>query len=129
MQAKGHVKRKVWSQLGDIEELLTILLEKVNKTDIIIQEKNIDKIVHKYLIPALQNYIQLPIFLRERSFLERNTTPSNLLEKQLDLIQKELEEIVQLIYQNDLNRLHDHAEFLKQKLEKEEFFKLNYSKK
>lgn len=109
-----------------MDELLKILSDKIRSTsatDLMLQERNIDRILKQYLIPALKNYIELPIFLRERAFLENNSTPSFLLNMQLDLIKTELEEIVQLIYQNDLNRLHDHAEFLKQKLEREEFFK------
>lgn len=126
IQAQGHLGQDAFIKLNQMDELLKILSDKIRSTsptDLMLQERNIDRILKQYLIPALKNYIELPIFLRERAFLENNSTPSSLLNMQLDLIKTELEEIVQLIYQNDLNRLHDHAEFLKQKLEREEFFK------
>ena len=78
---------------------------------------DIQRTMTAYLIPAVENYVQLPDFLREKVVNQLQLTPSQLLEQQLELIINELKNIAESIYLNDLNKLIDQGVFLKQKLQ------------
>lgn len=60
--------------------------------------------------------------LHHRNIADSNQTPHELIEQQMEIILKEMKNIAESTYPNDLNELINHDQFLKYKLQHSPFF-------
>ena len=115
--------------MADIQKIMQFIQKKFEqhaddsfKFEIIDIQRTLDA----YLMPALQHFSDLPPFLRERKIIDQQS-PSQLLEQQLAMILEEFQNISESIYLNDLNKLIDHGQYLKYKLQQPDAFNIALS--
>ena len=122
-----HLSKSAQNKLKNIEEIMHLMNDKLqNSQNQSFQHEimDIQKTLNAYLSPALQHFIDLPQFLRDRQVLDHQQTPNQIIEQQLQMIVDEFQNIAESIYTNDLNQLIDHGQFLKYKLKQPELFKI-----
>ena len=110
----------------DIHSLIIIITQKLKRSkDLNTQNEllKIQKIINDYLEPTINSYKGLPVIFLDRK-IENHLSPNELIHQQLQLIHDELLEITQYVFQDDLNNLVQHGEFLQQKLKPPQFFKV-----
>ncbi|MFC2996636.1 hypothetical protein ACFODO_15475 [Acinetobacter sichuanensis] len=128
LQSKSlrHLSQNAQNKLTKIEEIMQFMNEKLQQSqDESFQNEimDIQRTLNAYLSPALQHFIDIPEFLRNRKVLDQQQTPNQIIEQQLQMIVNEFENIAESIYLNDLNQLVDHGQFLKYKLQQPDLFK------
>ncbi|WP_162626534.1 hypothetical protein [Acinetobacter sp. CFCC 10889] len=122
-----HLSKNAQNKLKNIEEIMQLMNEKLQHSqDQSFQHEimDIQRTLNAYLSPALQHFIDIPKFLRDRQVLDQQQTPNQIIEQQLQMIVDEFQSIAESIYLNDLNQLIDHGQFLKYKLQQPELFKI-----
>lgn len=122
-----HLSKNAQNKLKNIEEIMQLMNEKLQHSqDQSFQHEimDIQRTLNAYLSPALQHFIDIPKFLRDRQVLDQQQTPNQIIEQQLQMIVDEFQNIAESIYLNDLNQLIDHGQFLKYKLQQPELFKI-----
>jgi hypothetical protein len=75
-----------------------------------------------YLPETLENYLKLPPAFRNLHPIKDGKTAKDLLAEQLDVLDREMKEIVQDFYRNDSQRLMAHGRFLEKKFKKTEIW-------
>lgn len=113
-------------KLHDIHDLLTLLTQKIarqNNLDSQIEILKIQRIVNQYITPLLEHYTDLPAFLQERN-QNNEPSPNDMLIQQLHLIHEDVLKTTEHVFQNNIEALSIHGDFLKQKLRPHEFFKV-----
>lgn len=126
-QSLRHLGQNAQNKLTKIEEIMQFMNEKLQQSqDESFQNEimDIQRTLNAYLSPALQHFIDIPEFLRNRKVLDQQQTPNQIIEQQLQMIVNEFENIAESIYLNDLNQLVDHGQFLKYKLQQPDLFKM-----
>lgn len=126
-KAKPLLNAKSRNLMIDIDDIMQFMSQKIKASDdhmFKFEISDIQRTLNSYLTPALAHFSSLPSFLRDRTIEHLDKTPHQLIEQQLELILEELKKIAESIYMNDLNRLVDHGQFLKQKLQQETMFKV-----
>lgn len=119
-QLVRHVRRNVSRDiLHKVEHIQDSILEilphiaDINSADYDIY--NIRQTALEYLPEMLENYVNLPKAFRTLHPVKEGKTAKTLLMEQLDLLDREMEEIVQDFYQNDTQKLVTHGRFLEEK--------------
>lgn len=74
-----------------------------------------------YLPKALQNYLNLPPAFASVHPVRDGKTARQLLNEQLDILDREMKEIVVVVAANDTQKLLAHGRFLEQKFQQEDF--------
>jgi hypothetical protein len=113
-------------KLQDIHDLLTLMTQKMARQDNLdsqIEMLKIQRIVNQYITPLLEHYTDLPPFLQDRS-QNNELSPNDMLIQQLNLIHEEVLKTTEHVFQNNIEALSVHGDFLKQKLTPHEFFKV-----
>ena len=114
------------SKFQDIHGLLVVITQKFRRSqDLNTQNEilKIQRIINNYVAPMIQHYQELPIIFHNRKMADE-LSPNELLLKQLDLIHEEMLKITEHVFRDDLEALIQHGEFLQQKLNPPDFFKL-----
>jgi hypothetical protein len=106
------ILEKVESIKKSILEILP-QIENINSSDYNIFM--IRQIAQSYLPETIDNYLRLPTDFAMKKKLRDSNTPHQLLLEQLDLLDKEMQEMVDSFYHNDTQRLLAHGRFLKNK--------------
>jgi hypothetical protein len=125
-RVKPFLKPSTQNLITEIDKIMQLMSNKLDQSDTSqfkFEISDIQRTLSNYLTPALEYYCELPKFLHHRKITNSRYTPHELIELQLQIILKEMTNIAESIYQNDLNQLEDHGQFLKQKLQHSEFFK------
>jgi hypothetical protein len=76
----------------------------------------------EYLPKALENYLNLPPAFANMHPIRDGKTARQLLVEQLDLLDKEMQELVAAAAANDTQKLLAHGRFLEQKFQKDDIF-------
>lgn len=71
-----------------------------------------------YLPASLQNYLNLPPAYANFRVVQDGKTPKQLLIEQITLLDNEMKEVVQAVYDNDTQKLMVQGQFLKEKFHK-----------
>ena len=124
-KAKPFLNTKSRSLMIEIDEIMQFMNQKIQQSNNNIfkfEISDIQRTMSAYLSPALEYFCGLPSFLRDRKMTDSQQTPHQLIEQQLAMILEEMKKIAESIYQNDLNQLIDHGQYLKQKLQHSPFF-------
>lgn len=74
-----------------------------------------------YLPKALENYLNLPPAFANVHPIRDGKTARQLLNEQLDVLDREMKEIVKLVAENDTQKLLAHGRFLEQKFQQDDF--------
>ncbi len=119
--------RHLMIEIDDIMQLMSAKIEQSDINQLKFEISDIQRTLTHYLAPALEYYCSLPPFLHHRKIADSGYTPHELIELQLQIILEAMANIAESIYQNDLNQLVDHGQFLKQKLQYSQFFKIQPS--
>lgn len=119
--------RHLMIEIDDIMQLMSAKIEQSDINQLKFEISDIQRTLTHYLAPALEYYCSLPPFLHHRKIADSRYTPHELVELQLQIILEAMANIAESIYQNDLNQLVDHGQFLKQKLQYSQFFKIQPS--
>lgn len=117
-------------RLNDIHKLMTSLNQQLSNRSHGFKSEvdKIQRIVNLYLTPTIDNYLKLPAFYAERRLLQGNKTAQELLIEQLSLLEDELYKTLDSVLQDNLDQLIIHGQFLQQKFEPYDFFKLENQK-
>lgn len=113
-------------KLQDIQALLNILNKKTKSThnkDTLKEIAKIQRIIHQYLIPSMTYYHSLPAIFHNRPSKDEKT-PNDLILEQFSLVYDELIMLTEYLFQDNLEALIQHGEFLEQKFQPPEFFKV-----
>jgi hypothetical protein len=113
-------------KLQDIQDLLGLMTQKINRSENLnsqIEMLKIQRIVNHYITPLLEHYTDLPVFLQER-IQDDGISPNAMIVQQLTLIHDEVLKMTEHVYQDNVEALRNHGEFLKQKLLPHHFFNL-----
>lgn len=111
-----HAIRRSWRSAPLIQESILSILPEI--ADINSADHNIHVIrqtVLDYLSEALQNYLNLPPAFANLHPVKNGKTARQLLGEQLDLLDKEMQEIVEDIHRDDAQKLIIHGRFLEDK--------------
>lgn len=130
----GHLHHQIQTLLTpeanhkfqEIQGLLVVLTQKFRRS----QDHNtqneilkIQRIINNYIAPMVQHYQELPVIFHNRKMADE-LTPNELMLKQLDLIHEEMLKVTEHVFKDDLDALILHGEFLQQKLNPPQFFKV-----
>lgn len=74
-----------------------------------------------YLPKAIENYLNLPPAFANVHPVREGKTARQLLNEQLDILEREMGEIVEVVAANDTQKLLAHGRFLEQKFQQEDF--------
>ena len=110
----------------DIHGLLVVMTQKFRRSqDLNTQNEilKIQRIINNYVTPMIQHYQELPIIFHDRKMADE-LSPNELMLNQLDLIHEEMLKITEHVFRDDLEALIQHGEFLQQKLNPPDFFKV-----
>lgn len=111
---------KVSSIKNSILEILPRIVD-INSSDYDIY--TIRQTALEYLPETLQNYLNLPKAYATLHPVKDGKTAKQLLSEQLDLLDREMKEIVDDFYRNDTERLMAHGRFLSEKFSQSEEWK------
>lgn len=111
--------------LKEIHKVLIMLNKQIpQRNDLFtIEIHNVQKIVNQYLLPTIQNYLNVPSYYASHRIIKDNKTAQDLLIEQLNLLKEELYTILDNILSDNLTALTLHGEFLQKKLKPYQFFK------
>ena len=124
---KPILNETAWQFILEIDEILNYMREKISQSEDDVfkfELYDLKRTLTAYLYPALEAFQKLPSFLRHHQIPNIEQTPDQILEQELALISEEMKKIAESIFQNDLNRLIDHGQYLKQKLQSSASFKI-----
>lgn len=126
VRAKPKLPLVAQEKFQDIHDLLNLMVHKINRTQHVgsqLDMLNIQRVINHYIIPLIENYEDLPSFLLDRK-KDNALSPNEMLVGQLNLIHDEVLKITEHVFQNNLEALSVHGDFLKHKLTPQEFFKV-----
>jgi hypothetical protein len=116
LKIKNRVPNEIYTKVISITNSILEILPKIvdlNSSDYNIY--TIRQTALEYLPETLENYLKLPAAYAGLHPLKDGKAAKQLLIEQLDILDKEMKDIVQDFYNNDTNRLVAHGRFLEEK--------------
>ena len=125
-QVEHLLPQEAKDKFQDIHGLLVVLTQKFRRSgsvDTQAEILKIQRVINNYIAPLIQHYQELPVIFHTRKHGDE-ASPNDMLIAQLDLIHQEMLKITEHVFFDDLEALAQHGEFLQQKLNPPQFFKV-----
>ncbi len=116
VKIRNRVPKEIYTQVISITNSILEILPRIvdlNSSDYNIY--TIRQMALEYLPETLENYLKLPVAYTNLHPVKDGKTAKQLLIEQLDILDKEMKDIVQDFYSNDTDRLMAHGRFLEEK--------------